>query len=174
MIILDEDPVAQRGAVIRASAEEDGPFLKGAQAGGRFSRIQDADRASVNCMAILARQGGDTGEVLKKVQGDPFRREDGSAIAFDLEETVSSLRQVSIPVVHEENKRGIDGAKHLNSRGESGDHQGLLGDDAGACWNRSRKEDGGCDVAMREVFLERQPNGAADVGNRSLDHQLGS
>ena len=122
MIILDEDAVAQRRAMVRASAEEDGPFLKGSQAGGRFSRVQDADWVSVNGIAKLARQGGDPGKVLEKVQGDPFCCEDGSAIAFDLEETVSILRQVPILAVDGEDERRIDGAKHMKGRGESCDH----------------------------------------------------
>ena len=55
MIILDEDAVAQRPAVIRASAEEDGPFLKRSQARDRLSRIQDRHRISANCVAEASR-----------------------------------------------------------------------------------------------------------------------
>jgi hypothetical protein len=41
MIVLDEDAVAQRLAMIRSSAEEDRPLLKCAKARDRFSRVQD-------------------------------------------------------------------------------------------------------------------------------------
>ena len=111
---------------------------------------------------------------MKKVQGDSFRREDRSAIAFDLEETVSILCPLPILAADGEDEGGIDGSKDMNGRGEACDHQRLLGDDACASRNRRGKEDGCRDVAVREVFLERQSDGAAYVGNRSLDHRLGS
>jgi hypothetical protein len=42
-------------------------------------------------------QGGDTGEVLEKIQGDSFSPQDGSPIAFYLEETVSIV--CSFPIL---------------------------------------------------------------------------
>ena len=99
MIVFDEDAVAQRLAVIRAPAEEDRPFLKRTQARDRLSRVQDGHRVSANRVAEPTRQGGDTGEVLEKVQGDSFSLQDGSPIAFDLEETVSIVCAFSILAV---------------------------------------------------------------------------
>jgi len=96
MIVFDEDAVAQRLAVICATTEEDRPFLQRTEARDCFSRIQDGCGVPANCIAEPTRQGGNTGEVLEKVQGDSFSLQDGSPIAFDLEETVSILRAFSI------------------------------------------------------------------------------
>jgi len=174
MIVLDEDAVAQRLAVIRSSAEEDCPLLKGAKARDRFSRVQDRHGVSANCVAKPTRQGRDTGQVLEKVQGHSFGLQDGSPIAFDLEETVSILRRVPVLTLDGQDKGCIDRSKGLHCSGETGDDQRLLSDDACQRWCRRGKECGCRDVAMREVFLEGESNDAPYVGNRGLDHRLRS
>jgi len=67
MIVLDENAVTQRPAVIGAPAEEDRPFLKCTYTRDRLSRVQDGHGVPTNCIAEPTRQGGDTGEVLEKV-----------------------------------------------------------------------------------------------------------
>jgi hypothetical protein len=89
MIVLDEDTIAQRWAVIGASSEEDRPLLKRAEARDRLSRVEDGHGVSVHCVAESMRQGCDAGEVLEEIQGHPFGLQDGSSIPFDLEETIS-------------------------------------------------------------------------------------
>ena len=123
MIVLDEDGVAQRLAVIRAPAEEDRPFLKRTKARDRLSRVQDGHGVSANCVAESTRQGGDTGEVLEKIQGNSFGLQDGSPIPFDLEETVSIVCAFPILAMDGQDKRCIHCLKGLHGSGETGDHQ---------------------------------------------------
>jgi hypothetical protein len=99
MVVFDEYAIAQRPAVIRASTEEDRPFLKRARARDRFSRVQNGHGISMDFVAEPIGQGGDTGKVLEKVQGHPFRLQNGSPISFDCKETVSILCMVSILAV---------------------------------------------------------------------------
>jgi hypothetical protein len=174
MIVLDEDGVAQRLAVIRAPAEEDRPFLKRTEARDRLSRVEDGHGVSTSRVAEPTRQGGDTGEVLEKVQGDSFGLQDGSPIAFDLEETVSILCAFSILAVDGKDEGRIHGPKGLHGCGKTGDHQRLLGDDARARWCGREKECGCRDVAKGEIFLECTSNGTLYVGNRGPDHRLRS
>ena len=111
MIVLDEDGVAQRLAVIRAPTEEDRPFLKRPSARDRLSSVEDGHGVSTSCVVEPTGQGGDTGEILEKVQGDSFSLQDGSPIAFDLEETVSILCVFSILAVDGEDEELIHGRK---------------------------------------------------------------
>lgn len=174
MIVFDEDGVAQRLAVIRAPAEADRPFLKRTEARDRLSRVEDGHGVSANCVAEPTRQGGDTGEVLEKVQGDSFGLQDGSPIAFDLEETISILCAFSILAADGEDEGRIHGSKDSYGCGKTGDHQRLLGDDACERWCGRGKECGCRDVAKGEVLLECMSNGALYVGNRGPDHRLRS
>ena len=148
MIIFDEDAVAQRPAVIRAPTEEDCPFLKRPYTWDRLSRVENSHRVSANCVAESACQGGDTGEVLEKVQGHSFGLQDGSPIAFDLEETVSILCAFSVLAMEGEDEGCIHGLKGLHGCGKAGDHQRLLGHDARARRRRRGEERGRCDVAL--------------------------
>ena len=172
MIIFDEDAITQRPAVIRASSEEDGPFLKRPQARDRLSRIQDGDRIFANCVAKSSRQGGDTGEVLEKIQGDSFGLQDRSPIAFDLEETRALLCPFSIMVMDGQDEGRVYGLKGLQSCRETGDDQRLLGDDAGAGWCWNGEKCNGRRVAEWKIFLKCQPNSAQYVGNRRSDQRL--
>jgi hypothetical protein len=172
MIIFDEDAIAQRPAVICAPSEEDGPFLKRPQARDRLSRIQDGHRIFANCIAKSSRQGGDTGEVLDKIQSDSFGLQDGSPIAFDLEETISFLCPFSIMVMDGQDEGRVYGSKGLQSCRETGNDQRLLGDDAGARWCWNGKQCNGRRVAEWKIFLERQPNSAPNVGDRRFEHRL--
>ena len=174
MVIFDEDAVTQRLTVIRAPAEEDRPFLKRTQAWDCLSRVQYGHGVSADCVAEPTRQSGNTGEVLEKVQGDSFSLQDGSPIAFDLEETVSIVCAFPILAVDGQDEGCIHCLKGSHGCGKTGDHQRLLGDDA--CEGRNRRgKEGGCrDVAEGEVFMQRQSNGAPYVGNRGPDHRLRS
>jgi hypothetical protein len=109
---------------------------------------------------------------LEKIQGKSFSPQDGSPIAFDLEETVSIVCAYSILTVDGYDKRRIHGPKGSHGGGETGDHQRLLGDDARERWGWRGKEGGCRDVAEGAVFLECQSNGAPYVGNRRPDHRL--
>jgi hypothetical protein len=60
---------------------------------------------------------------LEKVQGDSFGLQDGSPIAFDLEETVSILCTFSILPVDGQDEGRIHGSKGLHGCGKAGDHQ---------------------------------------------------
>ena len=160
MIVFDEDTVAQRLAMIRAPAEEDRPFLKSTYARERLSRVQDGHGVSAHCVAEPTRQGGDTGEVLEKIQSDSFSLQDGSPIAFNLEETISILCTVPILELDGQDERIIHGSKGSHGSGETCDHQRLLGDDACARRNLRGKEGGCRDVAEGEIFLKCQSNGA--------------
>jgi hypothetical protein len=130
MVVLDEDAVAQRSAVVRAPAEEDRPFLKCAQPRGRLSSVEDSHGVFANCVAEPTRQCGDTGEVLEEIQGNSFSLQDGTPIAFDLQETVSIVCAFSILAVDGEGKGWINCLKGSYGRGKAGDHHRLLGDDA--------------------------------------------
>src|SRR6185295_16295462 len=108
-----------------SSAEEDRPLLKCTKARDCFSRVQDRHGVSANCVAELTCQGRDTGQVLEKVQGHSFGLQDGSPIAFDLEETVSILRRVPVLTLDGQDKGGVDRSKGLHCSGETGDDQRL-------------------------------------------------
>jgi len=60
MIIFDQDAVAKGLTMIRASAEEDCPFLKRSYTRDCLSRVQDSHGVPTNCVAEPACQGGDT------------------------------------------------------------------------------------------------------------------
>ena len=111
---------------------------------------------------------------MEEIQGDSFGLQDGSPIAFDLEETVSLLCAFPILAMDGQDEGCIHGLKGSHGCGKTGDDQRLLGDDA--CKRRCRrgKERGCRDVAEGEVFLECQSNGAPYVGNRGSDHRLRS
>lgn len=126
----------------------------------------------MNCIAEASRQGGDTREVLEKIQGDSFCLQDRSPIAFDLEETLSLLRLFSIMEMDGQDEGRVYSSKGLQRCRETGDNQRLLGDDAGARWRRNGKEGNGRRVAERKIFLQRQPNNAPYIGNRRCDHRL--
>ena len=174
MIVFDEDGVAQRLTVIRAPAEADRPFLKRTEARDRLSCVEDGHGVSTSRVTEPTCQGGDTGEVLEKVQGDSFSLQDGSPIAFNLEETVAILCAFPILAVDGQDEGRIHGPKGLHGGGKTGDHQRLLGDDARKRWCGRGKECGCRDVAKGEVFLECTSNGAPYVGNRGSDHRLPS
>ena len=111
---------------------------------------------------------------MEKIQGDSFSLQDGSPIAFDLEETVSIVCAFPILAVDGQDEGRIHGPKGSHGCGETGDHQRLLGDDACERWCGRGKECGCRDVAEGEVFLECKSNGAPYVGNRGPDHRLRS
>ena len=110
--------------------------------------------------------------MLEKVQGYSFGLQDGSSIAFDLEETVSILCVRTILAVNGQNEGRIDSPKCVYCCGETGDHQRLLGDDASERRRGRRKECGRRDIAEGKIFLKCQSNGAPYVGKRGRDHRL--
>jgi hypothetical protein len=111
---------------------------------------------------------------LEKVQGNSFSLQDGSPIAFDLEETVSIVCAFSILAEDRQDEGRIHCLKGSHGCGKTGDHQRLLGDDPCARWCGRGKESRGCDVAEGEVFLKCKSNGAPYVSNRGFDHRLRS
>ncbi len=72
MVILDQNAVAQGVSVVGPATERHGPFLKLAPTGKRFSGVQDTHWVPAYGSTELLRQGGDSREVLKKVQRDSF------------------------------------------------------------------------------------------------------
>jgi hypothetical protein len=60
---------------------------------------------------------------LEKVQGDSFGLQDGSPIAFDLEETDSIVCAFPILAVDGQDEGRIHAPKGSHGGGETGDHQ---------------------------------------------------
>ena len=88
MVIFDQNAVTQCSSVVDPTAEKNGPLLKRAPAGKRFPGIHDTGRVAAHGPAEPLRQSGDSGQVLKKVQGDPLGLQDGPPITFDMEEVL--------------------------------------------------------------------------------------
>ena len=72
MIVFDQNPIAKRMPVIRASAKSHRPFLNRPPPRDRFPRIENGD-AAVHGPAKSLCERSNAGKLLQEVQRDPSR-----------------------------------------------------------------------------------------------------
>ncbi|MNL71782.1 hypothetical protein D3C87_1969930 [compost metagenome] len=74
MIVLDENGVIQRIAVVGATTAPHRVFLESPQPGRGLARIADLRARTGNRIGIFARQRGNAAQVIEEVQCHPLRR----------------------------------------------------------------------------------------------------
>ncbi len=122
--------------MVDPSAERNGPLLERTPARKSFPRIQDAGRVAAHGSAEPLRQGGDPGQVLKKVQSDPFCLQDGPPVALDIQDYLSIFSSLAVMFGNRQPQRRIDHEKGLNRWGHPRHDQRLLCDDLGQSRHR--------------------------------------
>jgi len=84
VVVLDEDAGGEIDAVVGASAALDRVLIEDAEAGDGFTGVEDAGVGTLNGVDVMAGKGGDTAEVLHKVEDDALATEqDAGVVAND-------------------------------------------------------------------------------------------
>ena len=78
MIFLDQDGFAEVPAMVFAAAHADRIFFEGAQAGSRFSRIQNFRSGAFDRANELARERRDSAEPLQEIQSHALACQQGA------------------------------------------------------------------------------------------------
>src|SRR4029450_7695946 len=89
MIVFDEIGIVEAHPVVLPSSHLHRMLLQAPPAGEGLARVQDLGRGAADGLEELVGEGGDSGKVLKKIQGDPFGGQNRSGLAFDRKNGIS-------------------------------------------------------------------------------------
>lgn len=144
--------------MVPASAEVNGPFLKRPEARRGFACVENLGLVTANGRAKPRGEGGDAGQPLQEIHGDPFGHQQRSYIPLQDHDRTVRLDDGSVGDALGDAQRRVDGAKHFPGDGHPGDGHALVGDDRGLRRHGLRKQRTCGDVAVGQVFVERQLN----------------
>src|SRR5581483_10346287 len=140
VVVLYEDHVRQRTAVVGAAARAHGGLLERAQAGCGLARVPDA-RSTGSAVDEVSSQRGNTGEVAQEVERGALPREDRAQRPFDTTDRRLRLDHVAVTSIPRDVDRIVELRERLGRARDASDHS------RGAC-------DEGCD-ASRVLGKER-------------------
>ena len=83
MVVLDEDPVVEAEAVVRATAAANGVLLERAQPGRRLPGVEDRRAGAFDRVDEAASERGDSGEAAEEVERRALAGEDCTRGACD-------------------------------------------------------------------------------------------
>src|SRR5205814_5495715 len=89
MVVLDEDAVEQRAAVVESSACANGRFLQRAHPRRGLAGVEQARLRSLERLRVSPREGRDATETLEQGQRRPLGSEDRAQRAADAQDAIS-------------------------------------------------------------------------------------
>src|SRR5439155_19604930 len=125
VVVLDQDRVVERQAVVRAAPRPDGVLGEEAEAGERLPRVTDDELRAPHAVDAGPRQRRDPAEVLEEVEREPLPREKDPGVALERRESLTRDGGGAFGGV-ERHADGAKGAEHPVEEREPADDEPLL------------------------------------------------
>ena len=155
VIIFDEESVTERQTMVGPAAEGYRPFLKLSKARNGFSGIQQGSGIVADRVAKLSGQGGNAGEMLQKIQGDAFARQNRTGRSMKRCKDAACVKTVAIRDRWCHHDPGIDDLIHEIENRHACQDTTLLGHKLGVGAKMRVNERARGDIAEGDVFRER-------------------
>src|SRR6266536_1229485 len=164
VVVLDEDAVAEREAVVRPAAGAHGVLLQPPPAGRRLARVEEPRPAAPRGERVgaAARQRRDTREPLQEVEGGALGREERGQPAPRRADPLAARRARALGAV--EAAGGAEALEDARGDGGPGEDEIVLGQESPLPLRGGVERGLARRVAEEEVLLEREIEEPLDVG----------
>lgn len=167
MVLLDQNGVPQREAVVAAATAAHGVFLRNAQPGQRLAGVDNLRPGAGNRVGVDAGLAGNCRQQLQEIQRTALGGKQGAGIGADPAKHLVGCDAVAIggaPVDLGDRVETLDAALEP---GATAEHAGLARNDRGPCHLLTGNQAGG-QVAGPDILGEGGSYVAGDLGGKEL------
>ena len=158
----------QAETVVHAAAGFHRRFFKGAQAGRGFARVENLRLRPANGFDEAARERGDAGEPLQKIQRDALAGEDRAHKAADFEHGVARRDFTAVVAENRDMQSAVHARESFRSRLHAGDDRRFLRYDPRATALIFGHEKFARHVTSADVLGERGGDGIGGIAESGL------
>src|SRR5207302_8704541 len=174
VIVLDQDAIEQRAAVVESAARPDRRLLQFAHPGSGLSRVEQPHLRARERLRVAPGERRDAAEAHHEIQRGPFAGEDGAQRSADAQDPLAGTGSVRLSRERLQLAGGVESAEHPRRGRDAGPDQRLLGEDQRAAAGRERDAGLGGAVAGTDVLLERERDQPPDGIVRAAGIEHGS
>ena len=156
VVVLHHRAVMQVHAMVVTAAVEHRFFFKQSVAWSCFARVEDARASALDRIDITRSERGNTAEPLRKIESRAFPAEDRTRRSLDAQQQGSFTHAAAIFDQDFDRQRGVDLFKNTRGELDAGDHTFAARRDEGPRAAIGRDEILRSDIAIAEVFSERE------------------